>query len=103
MFGVFDVNGWHNLVHVVTGLVALAMANTRAREFALGFAGVYLLIAIWGFVLGDGGAILSVIPVNTADNILHLLLALGGGAVYALTAGSGERSRSARPGRPTTA
>ena len=103
VFGLFDVNGWHNVVHLVTGLVALALANTHAREFALGFGALYLVVAIWGFILGDGGAILSIIPINTADNILHLLFAVGGLAIYAVTARARERSQSARPGRPTTA
>ncbi len=103
VFGLFDVNGWHNVVHIVTGLVALALANTHAREFALGFGALYLVVAIWGFILGDGGAILSIIPINTADNILHLLFAVGGFATYAVTARTRERAQSARPGRPTTA
>ncbi len=103
VFGLFDVNGWHNVVHIATGLVALAMANTHAREFALGFGGVYLLVAIWGFILGDGGSILSIMPINTADNILHLLLSAAGFGIYAATARARERSHSARPGSPTTA
>ncbi len=103
LFGLFDVNGWHNVVHLLTGIVALAMANTRAREFALGFGVAYLAVAIWGFIVGDGGSILSIIPVNTADNILHLLFAASGLAVYALTARRRERMHSAHPGSPTTA
>ena len=91
VFGILDVNGWHNVVHVATGVVALAMARTRAREFALGFGVVYLVVTIWGFVVGDGGSILSIIPVNTEDNVLHLILALGGLATYALTAPKADR------------
>jgi len=100
-FGVLDVNGWHNVVHLATGLVALALARTHAREFALGFGVLYLVMAVWGFVLGDGGSILSIVPVNTEDNVFHLALALSGLAVYALT--GHERTTTVPPARPTTA
>lgn len=103
VFGLFDVNGWHNVVHLLTGLVALAMAKSHAREFALGLGIAYLGVTIWGFIVGNGGAILSIIPVNTADNILHLLFALSGFAVYALTARRSEQAQTTHPGRPTTA
>src|SRR5918995_1439093 len=85
VFGILDVNGWHNALHIVTGLIALALARTHAREFALGFGVVYLVVAIWGFIVGDGDSILSIIPVNTEVNVLHAILAVAGFAVYGLT------------------
>ena len=36
------------------------------------------MIAIWGFVIGGGESILGFLPVNTADNFLHLILGLLG-------------------------
>ena len=101
VFGILDVNGWHNAVHIVTGLVALALARTHAREFALGFGVVYLVVAVWGFIVGDGDSILSIVPVNTEDNVLHAILAVAGFAVYALTAA--ERPHAVPPVRPTPA
>ena len=85
VFGILDVNGWHNVVHIVTGLIALALARTHAREFALGFGVVYLVVAVWGFIVGDGDSILSIIPVNTEDNVLHLVIGLAGLGAYAAT------------------
>src|SRR5215212_2751601 len=40
----FEVNGWHNLVHIASGALGLALAGSRAgaRTFALGFGAVYL-------------------------------------------------------------
>ena len=80
VFGVLDVNGWHNLVHIATGLVGLAVWRSYggARAYALGLAVVYTVVAIWGFVIGSGESILGFIPINTEDNILHLLIALAG-------------------------
>jgi hypothetical protein len=96
VFGVLDVNGWHNVVHIVSGLAGLAMARTLAREYALGLGAVYLVLAVWGFIVGDGDSILSIIPVNTEDNVLHLLIGLTGLAAYAATR---ERPERAAPPR----
>jgi uncharacterized protein (UPF0333 family) len=81
VFGILDVNGWHNVVHIATGALGLAMAGYAARSYALGLGVVYLLVAGWGFIVGSGGEILGFIPVNTEDNLLHLAIgALGIGA-----------------------
>jgi hypothetical protein len=76
----FDINGWHNVVHLLSGIVGLAMAGTaaKARLFSIGYGVVYVLVTILGFVVGDGGLLLSIIPINTADNLLHLVIALTG-------------------------
>jgi hypothetical protein len=39
---------------------------------------VYPLAAALGFVAGDGDEILDLIPVNTEDNVLHLLIGIAG-------------------------
>jgi hypothetical protein len=80
VFGILDVNGWHNVVHIATGVLGLAAAGAyaSARGYALGLGAVYIVVAIWGFIVGDGDSILSIIPVNTEDNILHLLIGVSG-------------------------
>jgi uncharacterized protein DUF4383 len=81
--GILDVNGWHNVFHVATGLLGLAAAGYAARTYALGVGLLYVVIAIWGFAIGTGDSILGFIPVNTEDNFLHLalgILGLGAGA-----------------------
>jgi len=98
VLGILDVNGWHNLVHIATGAITLAFgmgSEAGARRWTLIFGVVYLLVAAWGFVIGDGESILSIIPVNTEDNILHLVFALGAFAVYALTAPRTSSRRTA--------
>src|SRR2546430_7469423 len=76
VFGILAVNGWHNVVHLVTGLLGLAAAGYAARQYALGLGLVYLVVAIWGFIIGSEDSILSIVPVNIPDNILHLILGL---------------------------
>jgi hypothetical protein len=74
----FEVNGWHNLVHILSGLVLLSAFSRRgaAKTVALAFGLVYGLVAIIGLI--DGNDVLGIIPVNAADNVLHIALsALG--------------------------
>ncbi|HEU5056065.1 MAG TPA: DUF4383 domain-containing protein [Kofleriaceae bacterium] len=80
LLGVFDVNGWHNVVHLASGLLGLALAGSwrGARLYAWGFGLTYLVVTVWGFVIGDGEEILGLIPVNTEDNFLHLAISLLG-------------------------
>jgi hypothetical protein len=88
VFGILAVNGWHNIVHLATGLLGLAAAGYAARQYALALGLAYLVVAIWGFIIGSGDSILSIVPVNTADNILHLILGLTGLAAGAATSAS---------------
>src|SRR3954452_13121557 len=70
VLGILDVNGWHNVVHILSGVAGLALMGTAAgaRAYALGLAVVYTIVAIWGFILGDGQAILGFLPQNKKDN-----------------------------------
>ena len=95
-FIVFEVNGWHNLVHIASGALGLAMwrrADT-ARAYALGFGAVYLVVTIWGFITGDH--VLWLIPVNAADHVLHLAIALTGIAAGLASRPTVGRSPAAR-------
>src|SRR4051794_4140291 len=72
----FEVNGWHNVIHVASGLLLLLAASRarRARTVALLFGAVYGVVTIIGLI--DGNDVLGLFPVNAADNILHILLTL---------------------------
>jgi hypothetical protein len=100
VFGILAVNGWHNVVHLVTGLLGLAAAGYAARQYALGLGLVYVVVAIWGFIIGSGESLLGFIPVNTEDNFLHLILGLLGlaaGAATPAVVGSRRRAETAEP------
>jgi hypothetical protein len=91
VFGILSVNAWHNIVHILTGAIGLLVAGYAARQYAMGLGIVYIAIAIWGFIVGSGDSILGFIPVNTADDFLHLVLGvLGVGAALATPVGSEE-------------
>ena len=80
VLGILDVNGWHNVVHIATGVLGLAVAGSYdgARVYAVAFGVIYLLVALAGFIAGDGGEIFGLIPINTEDNFLHLLIGIAG-------------------------
>jgi hypothetical protein len=81
--GLFVVNGAHNLVHLVSGLVILAGVYSFGSALALKIIGVvYALVAILGLIMG--GDMLFGIAMNTADHWLHVIL-----AVVILAAGFG--------------
>jgi hypothetical protein len=98
VLGILDVNGWHNVVHILSGVAGLALMGTAsgARTYAIGLAVVYTVVAIWGFVIGDGESILGFLPVNTEDNVLHALIALAGYGAYAVSAPRTTREPVAR-------
>ena len=99
VLGILDVNGWHNVVHVLTGVIGLAVSGAYdgSRVYAIGFGAIYLVVAVLGFVAGDGDELFNLIPVNTEDNFLHLLIGIAG-----VTAGLGTPATlppSTRPAR----
>ena len=93
VLGILSVNGWHNLFHIATGVLGLAAAGYAARTYALGLGLLYVVLAVWGFILGSGDFLLGFIPVNTEDNFLHLILGLTGLIAGAAT----PAATSARP------
>ena len=98
VFGILSVNGWHNMVHILTGALGLLVAGYAARQYALGLGVVYIAIAVWGFIIGSGDFILGFIPVNTEDNFLHLIL-----GVVGVAAGIATPATAQRPTAPATA
>jgi hypothetical protein len=95
-FGIFAVNGWVNVLHILTGALGLLMAGYASRQYALWMGALYLAVALWGFAIGSGESILGFLPVNTADNVLHL--AIGG-----LGIGAALSTPVAKKGKPATA
>jgi len=78
LLGVFAVSVLHNIVHLLFGVAGLAMARTAAgaRSFLIGGGVIYLVLWLYGLVISENSAA-NFVPVNTADNWLHLVLAVG--------------------------
>ena len=99
VLGILDVNGWHNVVHILTGAVGLLVAGSYggARAYAIGLGVVYLLVALLGFLAGDGDEIFNLIPVNTEDNVLHLLIGIAGVGAGLATPATEAPTTESRP------
>jgi hypothetical protein len=81
LLGIFDTSILHNIVHLLFGVAGLALAKTfeGARSFLIGGGVIYLALFLYGVIFGHDESSANFVPVNWADNILHL--ALGGGMI----------------------
>lgn len=82
LLGIFQVSILHNIVHLLFGVAGLAAAQQvrHVVPYLLGGAAVYLLLTVYG-VLIDQASDANFVPVNSADNWLHLVLGAGMGAL----------------------
>lgn len=75
----------HNVVHIVSGVIALyfgfAGTLSGAKTFALVFGVVYLALGILGLVFGGAPPermwVVGPLHLGTADHAIHLLLGAG--------------------------
>jgi hypothetical protein len=77
LLGVLHVNAVHNIVHLITGVVAFLVAykGIRASQLFFQIFGIiYGLVAILGFMAGDRH-IMGLIANNLADAWFHLIVA----------------------------
>lgn len=76
LLNIFAVDTVHNIVHLLSGILALAFAargTHMAQMFSKVFGIVYGLVAIIGLT---SPTILGLFVVNGADNVLHIVLAV---------------------------
>jgi hypothetical protein len=78
LLGLFEVSILHNIVHLLFGVAGLAMAKATksATSYLIGGGIIYLVLTVYGFVI-DQNSSANFVPVNNADNVLHLLLGIG--------------------------
>ena len=77
LLGYFEVDAIHNMVHLIAGILAIMSLTSYvyARLYLQIFGVIYGILAIIGFVYsGDLGFMM--LHVNTADNFLHLAIAV---------------------------
>ena len=77
LFGLFQVSVLHNIVHLLFGIVGLALARSwkGARTFLIGGGVIYLALALYGALIRQS-VDANFLPTNNADDYLHLVLAL---------------------------
>ncbi|YCK81755.1 DUF4383 domain-containing protein [Arthrobacter sp. D3-18] len=99
LLGIFQVSILHNIVHLLFGVVGILMARTpgQARNYLIGGGAVYLVLWIYGLVI-DQESSANFVPVNNADNWLHLILGVG---MLALGLALSRRTTNTRTGSVT--
>ncbi|WP_420369507.1 DUF4383 domain-containing protein [Curtobacterium sp. L1-20] len=78
LVGLFQVSVLHNIVHLLFGVVGLLAARTpRGSRLYLVVGGiVYAVLFVYGLFTAGMADPANFVPLNSADNVLHLVLAV---------------------------
>ncbi|HEU4807659.1 MAG TPA: DUF4383 domain-containing protein [Homoserinimonas sp.] len=97
LLGVFQVSVLHNFVHLLFGIVGVAVARTAraSRQYLIWGGVVYFVLWLYGlFVPHESMA--NFVPMNDGDDWLHLVLAIGMVALGLLLGRDLSRDRDRR-------
>ena len=94
--GVFAVNWLHNVTHLLIGAAGLAVYRSfsASRSYALALGVAYMALFLLGVFSRDVAALGGLLPLNGADDILHLVTSLAAFVAY-FTARLPENERGA--------
>jgi hypothetical protein len=78
LLGLFQVSILHNIIHLLIGIIGVVAAATweGSRVYLVGGGAIYLALAIYGWIV-DRASDANFVPMNPADNVLHVLLGAG--------------------------
>lgn len=98
LLGLFQVSILHNLVHLLFGVLGIALARSAgaAKQYLIVGGIVYAVLWVYGLFFGHSDHAANFVPLNNADNWLHLVLAIGMIALGFLLPGA-ARTDARRP------
>jgi hypothetical protein len=78
LLGLFQVSILHNIVHLLFGVAWLVLARTvsGARNYPVWGGVIYLVLFVYRLIVGQQSEA-NFVPVNPADDVLHLVLRVG--------------------------
>ena len=95
LLGIFQVSILHNIVHILFG-AGILMSRTQegALNYLLGAGVIYIVLFVYGLFVGNTDDA-NFVPINNADDWLHLVLAVGLLASYFVARGGrGDYARA---------
>ena len=103
IFGVFQVSILHNIVHLLFGVLGLwaATAFGFSRNFLIWGGAVYALLWLYGLLVPEDSDA-NFVPMNDADDWLHLVLAVAMILLGVLLGRRREVTGTTRAGDATT-
>ena len=74
LLGIFAINWFHNVAHLLIGLAGLAMYRSyrASKTYALVVGLAYAALAILGLVTPTVATLNGLLPLNGSDDILHI-------------------------------
>ncbi|SFN61547.1 DUF4383 domain-containing protein [Mycetocola miduiensis] len=95
LLGVFQVSILHNIVHLLFGVAGIVLSRkfSGARNFLIWGGVIYFVLWIYGLFVAGMDTAANIVPLNNADNWLHLVLAI---AMVALGLLLGRREATTR-------
>ena len=96
LLGIFQVSILHNIVHLLFGVIGIAASRVweSARLFLIGGGVIYIVLFIYGLIVGNEDKA-NFVPLNPADDVLHIVLAAGMIALGVLLGRGPARERGA--------
>ena len=79
LLDLFQVSILHNVVHLLFGIAGIAAGRASAsasRSYLIGGGAIYIVLWIYGLLI-DKTSEANFVPLNTADDWLHLILGVG--------------------------
>ncbi|WAP51723.1 DUF4383 domain-containing protein [Arthrobacter sp. ATA002] len=104
LMGVFQVSILHNIVHLLFGVAGLLFARSASgsRIYLIGGGVIYLLLWLYGLFIGHDSSA-NFLPLNSADNWLHLVLGVGMVGLGAVLSRKRETPGPPSPGKAAAA
>ncbi len=94
LLGIFEVNPFHNVGHLLTGMTGLLLGRTLSGARTYGWVLVvsHIVLLAFGLLYANQDTALNFFSFNVADNILHVGVILAGLVIALLPARARDRS-----------
>ena len=94
LLGIFQVSILHNIVHILFGAgIPMSRTHEGALNYLLGAGVIYVVLFVYGLFVGNTDDA-NFVPINNADDWLHIVLAAGLLGSYFVARGRSDYARA---------